>query len=90
MENVLDGDYPMGEAVIAAVIGLIGSGIGSLVGIIINSRLIQYRLEQLEQKVHEHNNLVTRMYSLEDRMNIGEEKQRVANHRIDDLEQLYK
>lgn len=90
MENVPDGDYPMGEAVIVAVIGLVGSGIGSLVGIIINSRLTQYRLEQLEKKVQAHNNLVKRMYSLEDRMNIEEEKQRVSNHRIDDLEQLCK
>lgn len=51
-----------------------------------NIVLISYRLEQLEQKVDRHNNLVNRMYEVEKRTDVLEEKQRVANHRIDDLE----
>lgn len=45
-----------------------------------------YRIEQLEAKVDKHNNLVERMYRLEDRANVQEEKIKVANHRIEDLE----
>lgn len=51
-----------------------------------NIVLISYRIEQLEQKVDRHNNLVDRMYEVEKRTDVLEEKQRVANHRIDDLE----
>ena len=48
--------------------------------------LIQYRLEQLEKKVEKHNNLIDRTYKLEEDSKIQEEKIKVANHRIDDLE----
>lgn len=48
--------------------------------------LIAYRLEQLEKKVDKHNNLVERTYKLEERAELQDEKIRVANHRIADLE----
>ena len=51
-----------------------------------NIVLISYRLEQLEQKVDKHNNLIDRTYDLERRADVMEEKQKVANNRISDLE----
>lgn len=51
-----------------------------------NIVLISYRLEQLEQKVDKHNNLIERTYELERRADVMDEKQAVANHRISDLE----
>lgn len=48
--------------------------------------LIVYRLEQLEKKVDKHNNLVERTYKLEESAVLQEEKIKVANHRIEDLE----
>lgn len=54
-------------------------------GILVSSRLTQYRLEQLEKKVEAHNNLIERTYKLEERTELQEEKIRVANHRIEDL-----
>lgn len=51
-----------------------------------NIVLISYRLEQLEAKVDKHNNLIDRTYELERRADVLEEKQKTANHRIDDLE----
>jgi uncharacterized protein YlxW (UPF0749 family) len=51
-----------------------------------NIVLISYRLEQLEQKVDKHNNLIDRTYELERRADVMEEKQKVANNRISDLE----
>ena len=77
----------MPESVIVALIGLGGSLAGSFIGIIVSSRLTTYRLEQLEKKVQAHNNLVERMYGIEARVELDEEKIRVANHRIDDLEE---
>lgn len=51
-----------------------------------NIMLISYRLDQLEQKVDKHNNLIERTYALERRADVMEEKQKVANNRISDLE----
>lgn len=48
--------------------------------------LIAYRMEQLEKRVQAHNNLVERMYHVEERTEVQEEKIKVANHRIEDLE----
>ena len=51
-----------------------------------HSELQAYRIEELEKKVEKHNQVVERTYALERRADVTEEKLRVANHRIDDLE----
>lgn len=51
-----------------------------------NIMLISYRLEQLEKKVDLHNNIVERTYKLEEQTSLLDEKMKVANHRIDDIE----
>ena len=55
----------MNEAILVALIGLAGSGIGSVLGVMASAKLTQYRLEQLEKKVQAHNNLIERTYKLE-------------------------
>ena len=52
--------------------------------------LVLYRLDQLEKKQDLHNNAVTRLYEVERKLGIDEEKINVANHRIEDLEQFHK
>jgi len=74
------------EGIIIAIIGLIGSAIGSMCGVIISSKLTQYRLEQLEKKVQAHNNLVERMYDLEGRQDVLKEDIRVIGDRITTIE----
>lgn len=87
----------MSDAVIVALIGLSGSVVGSLIGVLASSKLTAYRIEQLEKKVEKHNNLVERTYTLEQKEALLEqalreheelyaEKIKVANHRIEDLE----
>lgn len=49
--------------------------------------LVTYRLEQLEKKQDMHNNAVSRLYEVEKRLGIDEEKIKVSNHRIEDIEQ---
>ena len=51
-----------------------------------SQRLIVYRLEQLENKVTLHNNVIDRVYKLEQQAEVDKEKIAVANHRIEDLE----
>jgi hypothetical protein len=48
--------------------------------------LIDYRLQQLEKKVDLHNNAVERLYVVENKLGIDEEKIRSCKRRIDDLE----
>ena len=48
--------------------------------------LIDYKLDELTKRVDKHNNVVERTYKLEELTALQEEKIKVANHRIDDLE----
>ena len=50
----------MSENVTIAVITLIGSGLGSLLGILASAKLTNYRIEQLEKKVDKHNSVIDR------------------------------
>jgi sensor histidine kinase YesM len=76
----------MDTNIIIALIGLLSSVLVQFGGILINSKLTNYRIEQLEKEVQKHNNLVERVYKLEQDAAVQEEKIAVANHRIDDLE----
>lgn len=69
-----------------SIIGLGGSAIGALAGVALNTKLSNYRIEQLEKKVDKHNNLIERTYNIEKKLDVINEQIRVANHRIDDLE----
>ena len=80
----------MSETILVALIGLAGSGAGAFGGILVSSKLTQYRLEQLERKVEVHNQVIDRVNKLEERTELQEEKIKVANHRIEDLEQTLK
>ena len=48
--------------------------------------LMEYKLDELTKRVDKHNNTIERTYHLEEQMVLHEEKIKVANHRIDDLE----
>jgi hypothetical protein len=77
----------MSETIIVALLSLLGSLGGTLGGIALNSKLSNYRIEQLEKKVDKHNNLIERMFKVEEAITVLDEKVKVANHRIDDLEE---
>ena len=74
------------ESIIVAALALVGTLAGTYFSNRKSSVLIAYRLEELEKKVQAHNNLVERMYQVEERTELQEEKIKVANHRIQDLE----
>ena len=61
--------------IVVGLLSLIGTGIGSWSG----SKLMSYRIEQLERKVDKHNNFA-------ERMPVVEEQIKVINHRLEDLE----
>ena len=65
---------------------MFGTLIGTFGGIVTSNKLTGYRIEQLEKKVDKHNNVIERVFRLEDNDRLLEEKISVANHRIEDLE----
>ncbi len=68
----------MDNSIIVAVISLVGTLGGSLGGILVSSKLTAYRLEQLENRVAEHNNFARRMP-------VVEEQIKDINRRLDEL-----
>lgn len=76
----------MSETVLVALLSLVGTLAGTLGGILVSNKLVNYRLQQLEKRVQAHNNLVERTYHLEGEMELLHEQIRVVNHRITDLE----
>lgn len=76
----------MTEGIIVGVLSLIGTLAGTYFANRKSSALIAYRLELLEKKVDKHNSAVERTFKLEEQTAVIEEKIKVANHRIEDLE----
>lgn len=76
----------MSDVVIVGLLSFIGTVIGTIGGILAANKLSNYRIEQLEKKVEKHNNMIERVYRLEDHDKFLDEKIEVANHRISDLE----
>ena len=70
----------MTEAVVVAAMSLLGTLLGALAGVVTSSKLVNYRLEQLERKVQAHNNLIERTFQLE-------AAQALQAQRLDRLEQ---
>lgn len=73
----------MADTVLVAILSLVGTLGGTFGGIITSAKLTTYRIEQLEKKVEKHNNFAERIPVLE-------EKIKVEEHRIEDLEQYHK
>lgn len=64
---------------VVEIISAISGFVGAFGGILLSTKLNNYRIEQLEKKVEKHNDVIQRTFILEEQM-------KVANHRIEDLE----
>lgn len=69
----------MSDVVIVGLISLIGTMVGTFGGIMTSSKLTQYRIQQLEEKVDKHNSFAEKIPVLEQRI-------KTCEHRISDLE----
>lgn len=62
----------------------------TLVGIMISNgskqAVLEEKISELSDRMNKHNNLIERTYELEKRVAVTEERIKVANNRIDDLE----
>lgn len=77
-------------AVITAGLAFLGTAVGAYYSNQKTTALVVYRLEKLEEKVNRHNNIIERTYKLEEAETLFEEKIKVVNHRIEDLEKYHK
>lgn len=68
------------SAILVAALSFAGTCVGSITAVMTSNRLVTYRIDQLERKVQKHNDVVTRTFILEEQV-------KVANHRIEDLEE---
>ncbi len=78
----------METEVIVSLITVIGSALFTFAGVVVNSKLTTYRIEQLEKKQEKNNEVIERIYKLEETVALHEEKIKVANHRINDIENV--
>ena len=66
--------------IITAIISGLCVAIPSIIATISTNKkdnsLVLYRINELDQKVHEHNNLIDRMYKIENRVTILEENKK--------------
>ena len=69
--------------IIVALLGCVGTLAGSFLGVVAASKMTNYRLEQLEERVNKHNNLIERTYKLEGQM-------AECQHDIKDLKAYHK
>ena len=69
----------MNKEIVIALISFLGTMMGTLGGIVASAKLTNYRISELEKKVELHNNFARRVPVIE-------EKIKVINHRLSDLE----
>lgn len=60
----------MDSTIVVAILSLVGTAIGSFGGM----KLMSYRIEQLEKRVDKHNNVIERVYQLEQKNAIQDER----------------
>lgn len=76
----------MSEAVIVAVLGFLGTIVGSTIGVLTANKLVNYRIEQLEKKVDKHNNVVERTYHLEQEVELLKKDRDYVKQEIEHIE----
>ena len=69
----------MEPEIIVAGLAVLGTMVGSGLGVLASAKLTTWRLQKLEEAVREHNNFARRLP-------VVEEQIKVINHRISDLE----
>ena len=72
----------METEIVVALIALVGTLLGSGGGVLVSSKLTNYRLQQLEKRVAEHNNYARRMP-------VVEEQIKTISRKVSDLEGLH-
>ena len=73
----------MDQSVIVGLLSLVGTLAGTFGGILTGTRLTNYRLAQLEDKVAQHNSLIERTYKIEETLALHGQKLETLERRRD-------
>ena len=76
----------MSDAIIVAVLSLVGTAIGSIVSVLTANRLTNYKIDELRKVVEKHNGLIDRTYRLEESVTLVNEKLDTLDRRVEALE----
>ena len=76
----------MSDAIVVAVLSLVGTAIGSVVSVLTANRLTNYKIDELKKTVEKHNSLIDRTYRLEESVTLVNEKLETLEHRVTGLE----
>lgn len=68
----------MSAELLVSIIVPIISSVGTVIGVLISNNktmgLMQYQIQELSERVNKHNNLIDRMYKVEERLTLAEER----------------
>lgn len=64
----------METEIVVALMGLVGTAIGSVGGILASNKLVNHRLNRLEAKMDKHNNFMERLAVVESKIAADEDK----------------
>lgn len=64
----------MESQIIIGVLSLCGTLIGTIGGILASNKLTNYKIDKLQEQVNKHNNLIDRMYKVENRVTLLEDE----------------
>ena len=76
----------MSDAIVVAILSLVGTAVGSVVSVLTANRLTNYKIDALQKQVEKHNSVVERTFAIEQKLAVQGEQIKVANNRIEDLE----
>lgn len=64
----------MDPTIVVAILSLCGTLVGTIGGIMASNKLTNYKIDELKEKVNKHNNLIDRMYKVENRVTLLEDE----------------
>ena len=74
----------------ASIIVAFLMALGTFLGVVLTNRktqaLTEYKIQELPEEVHKHNNIIERTYQLEKRADLTDAELRRINHQLDNLE----
>jgi cell division protein FtsB len=68
--------------IVVALLALFGTLVGSISGILIANKLVNYRIEQLEKKIDKY---ADNQEEIKERLVVVEQSTKSAHHRLDDV-----
>ena len=78
----------MNAEIVTSIIVSAATLLGPMLTVWSGSKLTAYRIEQLEKRVNEYNNTKLRMYEAEKKQEVDENRLKVCEHRLSDIEEV--